>query len=314
MIRIGLDVMGGDYAPDVVIEGADLARKLLPKDVTIVLIGKRPIIEGLLEKKSIDKSGFEIIHASEVIEMGDHPAKAFSQKLDSSINIGFKLLHEKKINGFASAGSTGAMMVGAMYTVKSIPGIIRPSIASPIPKLNGKYTIILDVGINADCKTDVLYQYGILGSLYTECVYGYKNPRVGLLNIGTEEEKGNLLAKAAYQAMTGTKDFNFIGNVEGNDIFNENVDVIVCDGFVGNILLKSTEAVYDLAKQRKINDEYFAKFNFETYGGTPVLGINSNVIIGHGASTDIAIKNMIVHTKGVIEANLPVKIKEFFKE
>ena len=313
MIRIGLDVMGGDYAPGAIIAGATLARQLLSKDVQILLIGKQPVIEKLLRKNNVNTSEFEIVHASEVIEMGDHPAKAFSQKLDSSIKIGFELLHEGEIDGFASAGSTGAMMVGAMYTVKSIPGIIRPAITSPIPKLNGKYTIILDVGLNSDCKPDVLYQYGILGSLYTEFVYKYKNPRVGLLNIGTEEEKGNLLTKAAFQTMAGTNDFNFIGNVEGNDIFNENVDVIVCDGFVGNVLLKQTEAVYELVKQRNINDQYFAQFNFENYGGTPVLGINSNVIIGHGVSNDIAIKNMILHTRGVIEANLPAKIKEFFK-
>ncbi len=313
MIRIGLDAMGGDYAPDVVIEGAILARQLLPDEVKLVLIGQQSKIEELLKKKSIDISWFEVVHASEIIEMGDHPAKAFSQKLNSSINVGFELLKAAKIDGFASAGSTGAMMVGAMYTVKSIPGIIRPAITSPIPKLNGKYTLILDVGLNSDCKPDVLYQYGILGSLYAEFVYGYEKPKVGLLNIGSEEEKGNLLTKAAFQAMIGTKDFNFIGNVEGNDIFNENVDVIVCDGFVGNVVLKQTEAFYYLVKQRKVEDEYFAKFNFEHYGGTPVLGINSNVIIGHGVSNDIAIKNMILHAKGVIEANLPAKIKEFFK-
>jgi glycerol-3-phosphate acyltransferase PlsX len=171
----------------------------------------------------------------------------------------------------------------------------------------------LDVGLNPDCKADVLYQYGILGSLYAEFVYGYKNPKVGLMNIGSEGEKGNLLTKAAYQLMSETKDFNFIGNIEGHDIFSEDIDVIVCDGFVGNVVLKMAEAMHEVIKHRNLEDDYFARFNFENYGGTPVLGINSNVIIGHGISNDIAIKNMVLHTKGVVEANLPSKIKEFFK-
>ena len=314
MVRIGLDVMGGDYAPEATIAGAILAHQLLPKEDKIVLIGDQAKINELLKKKGADTSGFEVVHASEVIEMGDHPSKAFAQKVDSSINVGFQLLHKGEIDGFASAGSTGAMMVGVMYTVKSIPGIIRPAITSPMPKQSGKSTILLDVGLNPDCKADVLYQYGILGSLYAEHVFGYKNPKVGLMNIGSEAEKGNLLTKAAYKAINGTKDFNFIGNIEGHDVFSEEVDVIVCDGFVGNVILKQAEALHELVKHRNLEDDYFARFNFENYGGTPVLGINSNVIIGHGISNDIAIKNMILHTKGVIEANLPAKIKEYFKE
>lgn len=313
MIRIGLDVMGGDYAPEATVAGAVLAHQLLDDKARIVLIGDQAKIEEQLKKEGADSNGFEIVHTTEVIEMGDHPSKAFAQKTNSSIHVGFQLLHAGKIDGFASAGSTGAMMVGAMYTVKSIPGIIRPSITSPIPKQSGKSTILLDVGLNPDCKADVLYQYGILGSLYAEHVFGYKNPKVGLMNIGAEEEKGNLLTKAAFTAMNGSKDFNFIGNIEGHDLFSEEVDVIVCDGFVGNVILKQAEAFHKLVKDRNLEDEFFARFNFENYGGTPVLGINSNVIIGHGISNDVAIKNMILHTKGVIEANLPEKIKELFK-
>lgn len=313
MVKIGLDVMGGDFAPEATIAGAVLARQLLPGEYKIVLIGEQSRIEELLKKNGADSSGFDVVHASEIIEMGDHPSKAFAQKTNSGIHIGFQMLQTGKIDGFASAGSTGAMMVGAMYTVKSIPGIIRPAITSPLPRQSGKTTILLDVGLNPDCKPDVLYQYGILGSLYAEHVFGYKNPKVGLMNIGTEEEKGNLLTKAAFQAMQGTKDFNFIGNIEGHDLFSEDIDVIVCDGFVGNVILKQAEAFHKLVKDRNLEDEYFARFNFEHYGGTPVLGINSNVIIGHGISNDVAIKNMILHTKGVIEANLPEKIKGFFK-
>ncbi len=205
------------------------------------------------------------------------------------------------------------MMVGAMITVKAVPGVIRPTITSPLPKLNGGSSIILDVGLNSDCKPDVLYQYGILGSLYSKYVFNIKNPRVGLLKIGSESEKGNLLTKATFVAMQDTKDFNFIGNIEGNELFDDKADVVVCDGFVGNIVLKEAEAFYKLIRKRQLEDDYFKRFNFEQYGGTPVLGINSNVIIGHGISNDIAIKNMILLTKEVIEANLPSKIKEYFK-
>ncbi len=313
MIRIGLDVMGGDYAPEATVAGAILAQKVLANDAKIILIGNQDVIEEMLIKHGVDISWFEIIHSTEVIEMGDHPSKAFTQKPNSSISVGFQMLQAGSIDGFASAGSTGAMMVGAMYTVKSIPGVIRPTITSPLPKMNGNSTILLDVGLNSDCKPEVLYQYGILGSFYTEFVCNIDNPKVGLLNIGSEPEKGNNLTKATYQLMAETKDFNFVGNIEGNEIFDDKADVIVCDGFVGNVVLKQAEAVFHLAKYRKLNDEYFNRFNFEIYGGTPILGVNGNVVIGHGVSNDIAIKNMILHTKDVIHAKLPEKIREFFK-
>lgn len=314
-MRLGLDVMGGDYAPEVTVKGAILAHKQLPSDVELVLFGDENVIRSLCIKYNSDPSHYTIVHAPEVIEMGDHPAKAFSQKTNSSIFIGFKELEAGRIDAFASAGSTGAMMVGTMYTVKTIPGVIRPTITAAIPRMDGRFTILLDVGINPDCKPEVLYQYAVLGSLYTEFVYNVPNPRVGLLNIGSEEEKGNLLAKATYQLMQGSKDFNFIGNVEGNDLFDyHKLDVIVCDGFVGNVLLKAAESFYKLIRKRNIQDEFFERFNFENYGGTPVLGANSNVIIGHGVSNDIAIKNMILHTFDVTKANLPTKIRKYLNK
>jgi glycerol-3-phosphate acyltransferase PlsX len=245
--------------------------------------------------------------------MGDHPAKSFAKKQNSSIAVGFHMLHKGKIDGFASAGNTGAMLVGAMYTIKQIPGVIRPSISTVLPKENGKNAILLDVGINPDCRPDVLYQYAILGSIYAEFVYKIKNPRIGLLNIGSEEEKGNLLTKATHELMKGTDDFNFIGNIEGNEIFStDKVDVIVSDGFTGNVVLKQAESFYTLIQKRKIQDEYFEKFNFEIYGGTPILGVNAPVVIGHGISNDIAIKNMILHTDEVARAKITEKIKEVF--
>ncbi len=309
-MKIGFDVMGGDFAPEAPIEGAILAQQILPKDVRIVLIGDEKIIIDLLAKNGADKNNFDIVHTSEVIEMGEHPTKAFSQKPDSSVVVGFSMLKEKKIDAFASNGNTGAMLVGSMFSIKTIPGVIRPCITTILPKENGGIGLILDVGINADCKPDVLYQFALLGSIFIEYVYGIKAPKIGLLNIGEEPEKGNLIAQAAYGLMKDSKDFNFIGNIEGCDIFNDKADVVVCEGFTGNIVLKQAEAMYSTLKRRGLNDEYFDRFNYEIYGGTPVLGINSTVMIGHGVSNKIAVKNMLLLTKDIIEAKLSEKIKK----
>lgn len=312
-MKIGIDIMGGDFAPDATVSGAILAYNELPQNVRLVLIGDKEQIISSLTEKGADSNNFDIVHASEVISMGEHPTKAFTQKPNSSISIGFHLLKEGGIDGFASNGNTGAMLVGSMFSVKTIPGVIRPCITSLLPKENGGTGLILDVGINADCKPDVLYQFAILGSLFAEHVYGIKNPKVGLLNIGEEPEKGNLTSQATHTLMKDTKDFNFIGNVEGRDIFNDMADVIVCDGFTGNVVLKQAEALYTMIKKRGLSDEYFDRFNYENYGGTPVLGINSTVMIGHGISNDIAVKNMLLLTKDIVEAKLSDKIKQAFQ-
>ena len=307
---IGIDIMGGDFAPTLTIKGAILAKKELGDDLYLILIGDQDIIANELKKEGESPSSFIISHADYVIGMGEHPTKAFVKKPNSSIAKGFKLLAANEIDAFASAGNTGAMLVGSMYTVKSIPGIIRPCITSAFPKENGKFTILLDVGSNPDCKPDVLYQYAILGSTYAEHVYQMDNPKVGLLNLGEEEEKGSILTQATYQLMKDTTDFNFIGNVEGRDVFSPDVDVVVCDGFSGNILLKMAESIYAMMAKRGLLDDYFSKFNYENYGGTPILGINSNAIIGHGISNDIAILNMIKHANDVAKAELSKKLIE----
>jgi glycerol-3-phosphate acyltransferase PlsX len=312
-MNIAIDIMGGDHAPRATVAGAILARKELPAHVKLILVGDSQQILPLLKEYGAEASSFEIVHATEVIGMGEHPTKAFSQKPQSSISIGFQLLKEGKADAFASNGNTGAMLVGSMYTVKTIPGVLRPCITSVMPKESGGVGLILDVGANADCKPDVLYQFGILGSICAEYVYGIKKPRVGLLNIGEEPEKGNLLTQACHSLMKDSKDFNFIGNVEGRDLFDEKVDVIVCDGFTGNVVLKAAEAFYTILKRRSLTDDYFDRFNYENYGGTPVLGINSNVIIGHGISNEIAVKNMLKLAKDVAEAKLHEKIKQAFK-
>jgi len=313
-MRIGIDIMGGDFAPEATVLGAILAHKEMSSEDRIVLIGDQGKINEILSRENVSADNFDIVHTTQIIDMHDHPAKAFSKKPDSSIAKGFYLLTKGEIDGFASAGSTGAMMVGAMFSVKSIPGIIRPVITGPIPKLDGTHSILLDVGLNPDTKPDVLYQYAILGSIYAENVYNIKNPKVGLMNIGSEEEKGNLVTKSAHELMKDSTDFNFVGNIEANEIFDEGkADVIVCDGFVGNVILKEAEAFYTVYRKRKLNDEFFDRFNFENYGGTPILGVNKNIVIGHGISNDMAIKNMILHTREVAEANLSEKIKEAFK-
>jgi glycerol-3-phosphate acyltransferase PlsX len=312
-MKIGIDIMGGDFAPGATISGAILAYNELPKDVRLVLIGDKEQILAGLSEKGADAENFEIVHTTEIIGMGEHPTKAFSHKPNSSIAVGFHLLKEGKLDGFASNGNTGAMLVGSMFSVKAVAGVIRPCITSVLPKENGGVGLILDVGTNADCKPDVLYQFAVLGSLFAEHVYNIKNPKVGLLNIGEEPEKGNLVSQATHGLMKDSKDFNFIGNVEGRDIFSDAADVIVCDGFTGNVVLKEAEAFYTMIRKRKIKDEYFDRFNYEIYGGTPVLGINSTVMIGHGISSDVAVKNMLLLTRNIVEAKLSDKIKLAFQ-
>ncbi len=312
-MRIGIDIPGGDYAPTATVRGSILAYQELKDKAKLVLFGNQKQIEAECEKEGFDAGVFEIVHTEEAIGMDDYPAKAFKEKPNASIVLGFMHLKAGNIDGFASAGNTGAMLVGGMHIVKSVPGVIRPCIMAPMPKDSEKPTLILDVGINPDSKPDVLYQYGILGSIYAELVYNIEKPRVGLFNIGAEEEKGNLLTKATHQAMKGTRDFNFVGNVEGTDLFSNDVDVIICDGFVGNTILKSAEAFYKLIRKRKIDDPFFDRFDSRIYGGTPVLGINSTAIIAHGNSDDRAIKSMIMHTSNVIESKLTERIKQAFE-
>lgn len=309
-MRIGLDVMGGDFAPQATLEGAILASRELLSHIKLVLIGDEKTIHNYLLNATIDPHTFDIVPSTSVIGMGEHPTKAYSRKPDSSVAIGFKLLKENKIDAFASAGNTGAMLVGSLYTLNTIPGIIRPCVTSVLPREDGSVGIILDVGANADCKPDVLYQFGILGSLYAKHVYNIADPKVGLLNIGEEEEKGNVLAQSTHHLMKSSHDFTFIGNIEGRDLFCDKADVIVCDGFTGNVVLKEAEAFYTLLKRRKISDAYFDKFNYENYGGSPILGINSTVVVGHGISNGVAIKNMLVLAKDIAEAKLSQKINQ----
>ncbi len=307
-MNIGLDVMGGDYAPESIIKGAVLARKILPSTDTIVMFGPENIIKENLRILNVSLQGLEIVNTSQVIGMGEQPTRAITHKTDSGIARGFQYLKQNKIDSFASAGNTGAMLVGAIYSVNVVQGIIRPATTSVLPKENGGIGVLIDVGTNPDSKPDVMHQFGILGSVYAKYVYGIDNPKVGLLNIGTEEEKGNLLTQSAYRIMKNTRDFNFIGNIESRDLFNDRADVIVCDGFTGNIVLKQAEKLYHMLQKRGFSDPFFDRMNYENYGGTPILGVNGTVIIGHGISNDVAIKNMLLLSKEVFEANIAEKI------
>jgi phosphate acyltransferase len=310
-MRIGLDVMGGDFAPDAIIEGAVDSLRHLSLNENLVLIGDESSIYRKLSEMQIEPSLFEIVHTSQVIEMADHPAKAFSQKKNSSIAVGYGMLKNGALDGFCSAGNTGAMLVGASYTVNVIPGVLRPALVTVLPCIDNRDSVILDIGLNPDCKPDILLQYGILGSIYAKYVLGIDNPTVGLLNIGEEETKGTPAVKAAYELMKEHPGLNFVGNIEGNALFRETMtDVIVCDGFVGNVILKMGEAFHHIYKSRNLKDSYFDRLDFENIGGTPIVGINANVVIGHGISKRKAIMNMVLQTRGVVHANLAQKIKE----
>ena len=260
----------------------------------------------------MNPSTYSIVHAAQVIEMHEHPTKALKEKQQSSIAIGFHLLATGKTDAFISAGNTGAMMVGALFSIKAIEGVLRPTIGAYMPREDGTLGLLLDVGLNADCKAENLNQFAVLGALFAEHILKISHPKVGLINLGEEEGKGNILAQATYPLLKENKQVNFIGNLEGRDIFLTKADVLVCEGFTGNVILKMAESIYDIVKRRNIHDEYFERFNFEAHGGVPVLGVAKPVIIGHGISQATAFKNMISMACRMMATDLTGKIKESF--
>ncbi|MBS1566406.1 MAG: phosphate acyltransferase PlsX, partial [Bacteroidetes bacterium] len=292
-MNIGLDIMGGDFAPLEAVKGLRLFLSEYTAPSTVYLFGDEAQAAVLLQEYSLPADRIKLVHAPEVIDMHEHPTKALKEKKQSSIAIGFQYLATGKIDAFISAGNTGAMLVGAMYSLKAIEGVQRPTISTVIPKENGKTGLLLDVGLNADCKPENLNQFAQLGSLYAQYILGIDNPKVGLVNIGEEEGKGNILAQATYPLLKENKQLNFIGNIEGRDIFLDKADVMVCEGFTGNVILKLAESIYEITHRKDIRHEYLDRFNFENYGGTPVLGVSKPVIIGHGISHDKAFKNML---------------------
>ena len=312
MIKIGLDMMGGDFAPLEAVKGVFAFFADDNQEIQLLLIGDEEKIKEQIEKHPLPANRYAIVHSSEVIQMHEHPTKALKEKQDSSISIGFKLLSSGKVDAFISAGNTGAMMVGALFSIGAIEGVLRPTIGAYMPRENGTLGLLLDVGLNSDCKPENLNQFAILGSLYAKHILKIENPTVGLVNLGEEEGKGNLLAQATYPVLKENSLITFIGNIEGRDILMDKADVMICDGFTGNVVLKLAESIFDISQRRNIEDEHFDRFNFEAQGGVPVLGVAKPVIIGHGISHATAFKNMIVIAARMIEADLTSKIRESF--
>ena len=312
MITIGLDMMGGDFAPREAVKGASAFLKKDPGNVQLTLLGDEEKIKEEIALHPLPGGNYSIVHAPQVIEMHEHPTKALREKQQSSVAIGFQLLAAGKIDAFISAGNTGAMMVGALFSIKTIEGVLRPAIGAYMPRENGSLGLLVDVGLNADCKPENLNQFAVLGTLFAKHILNIADPKTGLVNLGEEEGKGNLLAQATYPLLKENKHINFIGNIEGRDILMDKSDVMVCDGFTGNVVLKMAESIYDIVQRRKISDEHFDRFNFEAYGGVPVLGVAKPVIIGHGISGSKAFENMINIAERMISADLSGRIKESF--
>lgn len=312
-MRIGVDIMGGDFFPQAPVEGALIAQNTLGKDVQLVLIGDQDVIHAELKAQGVQASSYEIVHADSFISMEDSPTKAILSKPGSSINLGIGMVKSKQLDGFVSAGNTGAMLVGSIMGLGKIPGVSRPTIGVLFPNDQGKLSLLCDVGANVDCKAETLLQFGILGSLFMESVLKIKSPRVGLLNIGEEPGKGPLAVRTAHGLMQDSEHIQFIGNVEGRGIYTGAADVIVTDGHTGNIVLKFAESLYDVFSRRHPSDEAIQTFNFENYGGVPVLGIRGISIVGHGISTGNAIARMIQNAATAVASDLVPKIETAFQ-
>ena len=312
-MNIGLDMMGGDFAPLEAVKGIQLyLSEQNGSPANLFLIGDEAKINQLLIDHQLDSANLTIVHAPQEIDMHESPTKALKDKPQSSISIGFQYLVSGKTDAFISAGNTGAMLVGSMFSLKAIEGVLRPTIATVLPKENGGTGLLVDVGINVDSKPEYLNQFAIMGSIYAQLMFGINEPRVGLINVGEEEGKGNMIAQAAYPLLKENKQINFIGNIEGRDLLFDKADVMVCDGFTGNIILKMAESLFELAQLKKIEHSHFDLFNFEIYGGTPVLGVSKPVLIGHGISHALAFKNMIIAAKKMVDTNMLAKMQQAF--
>ncbi|MEN9497558.1 MAG: hypothetical protein RL750_457 [Bacteroidota bacterium] len=308
--RIGIDLMGGDNAPAEVLLGIRRYLDLQADPVSLHLIGDAEMAKAWMQTNGLSGETLTLHHTTEVIGMQEHPTRALKEKPHSSIAKGFQLLAGGEIDAFLSAGNTGAMLVGTLFSIQALEGVIRPTMGTVMPKLNGTTGLILDVGLNADCKPEHLNQFALMGSVYARHMFDIDNPRVGLLNVGEEEGKGNILAQATYPLLKQNNSINFIGNIEGRDLMTDKADVIVCEGFTGNILLKMAESLYDMAQQTGIEHPFLNRFHFEHYGGTPVLGVRKPVIVGHGISGSLAFCNMIRLANQMLQTNILGKMAD----
>jgi len=324
-MKIALDAMGGDYAPEEVVKGAILA--LQERDLEIILLGDIGKLKDELMKYTYRKDKLSVIDCKEYIETGEFPLNAVRSKRDSSIVVGMKLIKNNQADAFISAGNSGAVMAAALLELGCVPEIRRPTIAAILPSMKGK-VLLLDVGANVDCKPEHLPQFALIGSKYAKYILGIENPKIGLLNIGEEENKGNKFAQNAYKNLKNAN-VNFAGNIEGKDIFKGKVDVVVCDGFTGNILLKSSEGlakfllttinsmiISQLPQNQEMDKlkQYFLNLvkmtDYTEHGGSPLLGVNGLCFICHGRSKAKTFKNAILNTGKFVDANLVEHFKE----
>jgi glycerol-3-phosphate acyltransferase PlsX len=326
-IRIAIDAMGGDNAPFSIVAGTVMGYRVLRESADLILVGNAQRIRQELISLKADSLPIQVIDAPETIDMSDHPLEAVKQKKNSSINIGLALQKEGKADAFISAGNTGAVMASSLLTLGRLKGVSRPAIAALFPTSEG-VALVLDVGANSDCKAHHLYQFGIMGAIYSKFILKVKNPKVGLLSIGEEQTKGNELTIASHKLLDNSA-LNFCGNVEGRDILKGTSDVVVCDGFVGNIILKFAESAgsfFSTSIKKKIRGNLFANIgailmsaafrsfkqslDSAEYGGAPLLGINGVCIICHGSSSPRAIKNAILVGVDVVRKQVNRVIQE----
>ncbi|MBZ5501412.1 MAG: phosphate acyltransferase PlsX [Acidobacteriia bacterium] len=309
MTIIALDAMGGDHAPRAEVEGAILAAREL--GVRILLVGIEDVVRQELDRHRHRGLPIEVVNATEVITMTDSPSQAFRRKKESSLHVAARLVRDGKADALVTAGNTGAAMTVARFVLGTLPSVDRPALAAAFPNMKEKVSVILDVGANVDSKAAQIEQYAVMGEIYYRAIWGVKRPRVALLSIGEEEMKGNEVTREAFNRLKHLP-LNFTGNVEGRDVFRGNVDVIVCDGFIGNIALKISEGVVEhlggmlkkaikssLASQlgyalsRRAFGEFRKRTDYSEYGGAPLLGVRGITVIGHGRSNPNAVKNAI---------------------
>ncbi len=328
-MRIAIDAMGGDHAPDEIIKGALEARDLLDTDDELILIGIQEDIENCLSSVKTDTDRIRIVHAPEVIGMNEVPVESLRKKRKSSIAIMVRMVAHKEAEALISAGNTGACVAACQLRMRNLEGVIRPGIAVILPTVGGPVTMC-DVGANIACKPINLYQYAVMSSVYSKQMLGIDSPRIGLMSIGEEEAKGNELVKNTRDLLKSDPDLNFIGNLEGRGIFDGTCDVAICEGFVGNVVLKLTESLVgmlfsaikhelvarsaDLAMQFKpVMAEIYKKYDYHEYGGAPLLGVNGTAFICHGSSKSRTIKNAILASKKFHMNKINSRITEFLK-
>ncbi len=330
-LRVAVDAMGGDAAPAVVVEGALQALEAAPGRLEIQLYGPRSVVEAeLAARQALGREGLRLVDAPDVIGMAESPAVAVKTKLRSSIHLGLQAVARGEADAFASAGNTGAIMAAALFILGRLPEVSRPSVVGFFPTTKGR-CLVLDIGTNVDCKPEHLLQFARMGAIFVDRVWHVERPVVGLLNVGEEPGKGNALTKAAYELLQTASDLNFRGNVEGRDLMHHAADVVVCDGFVGNVMLKLGESMVtafvemlrqemqaqglDTAQQRQVLGllrGVLRRFDYEEYGGAPLLGVNGAVVIGHGSSSARAIARMIQAAAELVEQDVVRSIAAAF--